>query len=407
MAFRFSRRIRLMPGVHLNLSKKGVSLSAGMRGASITTGPRGVYSNMSLPGTGLSFRSKLGGEPLAPQQRKMRQPLVDDRTSGTMLEHREPATFKAVLRVQEEDGQVIIEGEDGQPLAQRQLKLLREQHGEMISQWLQGAVAELNSDYEACVNLHLQTPAPANPRWLALPSFDEEQPNAPALRNVGLLDRLLLRRHRIEVENAMRSEEQELSSWNQRAAEHLQFIDEWRSLSEGVVRGDRTAMEAVLGRILSTLPWPRETNVNFDFREDGAALDLDVDLPEIEDMPTRIATVAGRGIRVNFQKRSEAKTRQDYLRLVYGTAFRVAGEVFANLPRVLEATVSEFTQRTDPQTGNIRDDYVLSVRIHRPEWEAINFEQLEAIEPGEALARFQIIRSPDRSGRLRRIDPLQ
>jgi hypothetical protein len=166
-------------------------------------------------------------------------------------------------------------------------------------------------------------------------------------------------------------------------------------------------METVLNKILSTLPWPRETEVSFDFGDDCTTLDLDVDLPEIEDMPNRIATVAAKGMRVNFQKHTQAKILHDYLRLVHGTAFRVAGEVFANLPRVAQATVSEFTQRLDPQTGHVREDYVLSVRIRRPEWEVTNFDRPRDVDPVEALERFELVRSPDRSGRLRRIDPLQ
>ncbi|RMH36562.1 MAG: DUF4236 domain-containing protein, partial [Nitrospirae bacterium] len=41
MAFRFWRRIRITPGVTLNLSKSGGSLSFGPRGAKFTIGPRG------------------------------------------------------------------------------------------------------------------------------------------------------------------------------------------------------------------------------------------------------------------------------------------------------------------------------------------------------------------------------
>ncbi|MBW1922508.1 MAG: DUF4236 domain-containing protein [Deltaproteobacteria bacterium] len=39
MAFRFWRRIRIAPGVTLNLSKSGGSLSFGPRGAKFTIGP--------------------------------------------------------------------------------------------------------------------------------------------------------------------------------------------------------------------------------------------------------------------------------------------------------------------------------------------------------------------------------
>ena len=61
MGLRFRQRIKLMPGLTLNLGKKSMSLSAGVRGASITKGTQGTHANVGLPGTGLSYRTKIGG----------------------------------------------------------------------------------------------------------------------------------------------------------------------------------------------------------------------------------------------------------------------------------------------------------------------------------------------------------
>jgi hypothetical protein len=55
MGFRFYRRIRLLPGVRLNVSKSGVSTSIGGRGAWLTFGKRGTRATVGLPGTGLSY----------------------------------------------------------------------------------------------------------------------------------------------------------------------------------------------------------------------------------------------------------------------------------------------------------------------------------------------------------------
>ena len=55
MSFRFFRRIRIAPGVTLNLSKSGASVSVGPRGAKFTVGPRGTRATLGLPGTGLSY----------------------------------------------------------------------------------------------------------------------------------------------------------------------------------------------------------------------------------------------------------------------------------------------------------------------------------------------------------------
>ena len=55
MAFRFFRRIKLAPGLTLNLSKSGVSASLGPRGAKLTMGSSGVRKTVGLPGTGLYY----------------------------------------------------------------------------------------------------------------------------------------------------------------------------------------------------------------------------------------------------------------------------------------------------------------------------------------------------------------
>ena len=55
MALRFHRRIKLFPGLRLNLSRSGISTSIGTRGAWFTFGRRGTRATLGLPGTGLSY----------------------------------------------------------------------------------------------------------------------------------------------------------------------------------------------------------------------------------------------------------------------------------------------------------------------------------------------------------------
>ena len=59
-SFRFFRRVKLMPGVTMNLSKSGPSFSMGMRGAHVTVGRRGVRRTVGIPGTGVFYTSRTG-----------------------------------------------------------------------------------------------------------------------------------------------------------------------------------------------------------------------------------------------------------------------------------------------------------------------------------------------------------
>ncbi|MBD1425811.1 DUF4236 domain-containing protein [Sphingobacterium arenae] len=53
MAWKFRRRVKVIPGVHLNFSKSGISTSIGVKGASVTLGSSGAYLNTSIPGLGI------------------------------------------------------------------------------------------------------------------------------------------------------------------------------------------------------------------------------------------------------------------------------------------------------------------------------------------------------------------
>jgi hypothetical protein len=55
MGFRFRRSFRLLPGIRVNLGKRGASVSLGRRGAHVTIGPTGTRTTVGLPGTGLSY----------------------------------------------------------------------------------------------------------------------------------------------------------------------------------------------------------------------------------------------------------------------------------------------------------------------------------------------------------------
>jgi hypothetical protein len=58
MGFRFHKRLRIIPGLWVNLSKKGGSISVGGRGATINVNQEGHQETVGLPGSGLSYRTK-------------------------------------------------------------------------------------------------------------------------------------------------------------------------------------------------------------------------------------------------------------------------------------------------------------------------------------------------------------
>ena len=57
MGFLFRKRIRILPGIWLNLSKRGVSTSFGGKGLTVNIKEGKVRTTASIPGTGISYRT--------------------------------------------------------------------------------------------------------------------------------------------------------------------------------------------------------------------------------------------------------------------------------------------------------------------------------------------------------------
>jgi hypothetical protein len=55
VGWRFQRRKKLLPGVTLNLGKRGAGLSVGRRGARVSASRRGLTATVGLVGTGLAY----------------------------------------------------------------------------------------------------------------------------------------------------------------------------------------------------------------------------------------------------------------------------------------------------------------------------------------------------------------
>lgn len=58
MGFKFRKRIKIAPGVYVNIGKTGInSATIGKRGASLNVGKKGVKTTVGLPGSGISYTS--------------------------------------------------------------------------------------------------------------------------------------------------------------------------------------------------------------------------------------------------------------------------------------------------------------------------------------------------------------
>ena len=78
MGFQFQKRIKLLPGVTLNLSKKGISTSVGVKGARVTVGHGQTRTTVGLPGTGLSHSQVKSNKTTSPPIESKPEEAEDD-----------------------------------------------------------------------------------------------------------------------------------------------------------------------------------------------------------------------------------------------------------------------------------------------------------------------------------------
>ena len=163
MGLRFRKSFKLAPGVRLNVGSGGMSWSLGPRGASVSIGKRGTYFNASLPGTGLSARTRLD-RPAPPRQTRFA-----------------PETVTMSLSLQlGDDGVVRYLDPDGNPVSPAIITAARRQHGDTIRRLLERKCDDINADIAALGQLHWHTPVPRPPPPFTPDPFEALPPAPPA-----------------------------------------------------------------------------------------------------------------------------------------------------------------------------------------------------------------------------------
>lgn len=319
-----------------------------------------------------------------------------------------PSSLEVRISV-EDDGSVKFRDSTGADLPPALVKKAREQFSDQLVELLRASCERFNSDLVALSAIHVACPHPATPHPHQYLTFAETQPPQPLQPKIGILERLFRkRRERLLASHAQAMEAfaAAFTGWEDRRGFHEAAEARRKWLYEQGRLESLEGMIEYLESVFSSIGWPRETliEVGISGPTDAACVWLDVDLPEIEQMPSETASVASRGLKLNIKPRTEHQRRRDYGQHIHGVLFRLIGETFAAIPTAERVVASGYTQRADSSTGVVGNVYVLSVKVSRQAWEQIDFGNLERIESGEALARFDLRRKIVR-GEFEEIEP--
>lgn len=381
MGVRFRKSIKLAPGIRMNFSGGGVSWTLGPRGASVGVGKRGAYLNTGIPGTGFYNRERLIS------------PSTSSRQSDSQTR-----TFTIGVSVSD-DGNLSFNDEDGNPVSEAFIAAAKKQQGDKIKALIQQKCDEINTQNESLTQIHFYTSAPLTPQFEPQ-LFNVPKPVKPISKAPGLFCRFF--------KSCVAKTDKE----NQKAFEEYSIQNtQWEKLKKDfddaqiarqqffgrLVSGDTKAIEQYVEEVLQDIVWPRETLVNFEVREDGIIV-LDVDLPEIEDMPNKTANVPQRGYRLSVKEMGVTQIQKLYMLHVHAVGFRIIGEAFSASPSVQSVVLSAYSQRPNKATAQVGNEYLYSVRADRKEWEKINFDNLSQIDVVDAFSRFELKRDMSKTG---------
>lgn len=390
MGLRFRKSIKLAPGVRMNLSGSGISWSIGPRGASISIGKRGTYLNTGIPGTGLYSRQRLG--------------YTDTKSSSNPPSKNTSISIQVVLT---EDGTLNFIDSNGNALPQNLINSAKKQHADVIQDLILSKCDEINAQIEALGEIHLYTPNPNLKPQYQIQEFNEPEPNKPIPKKPGLFDKFF-RQKVIEKDNQDKEIRylEEFKTWQIKKQQFDESELIRKNFIEKEIYNNVEAMECFLEENLKSIIWPRETLVSTEILNNGSQIFIDVDLPEIEDMPNKKASVPQRGYKLSIKEMAPRQIQQLYMKHVHGIGFRIIGETFSALPNTQQITLSAYSQRLNTITAQITDEYLYSVQVDKNLWSRINFDNLQNLDIVEALTQFNIVRKMTKTGNFQPIRPL-
>lgn len=405
MAFRFRKSVKILPGVRVNFSSKGASLNLGPRGSSLSIGKQGIYSNTSIPGMGISFRKKISNN--VRNERVLKQQRLS-----------EQQTMVSVVLSLLDDGNIIYKDENGNFLDRKIVTKLWQQKSDMLKNWLETKSEEIN-DIDLITTIHHDMPIPHNEPQFEEEEFDIEEPIEPKKINIKkpfflkfLFSPSSKQKYQDDLEkvendfiNSTNKFQEELELWKKEKEEFEQVQNELKVNFSSLIRTDINIMSEYLEKVLQSLDWARETLVSYDINISTNSVYIDVDLPEIEDIPQKTATIAATGKKLNIKKKTEKQLRLEYATHIHAIALRVAAYTFATLPSIELIVISGYSQRLDKSTAHKNDEYLYSIKFNKSDFSKLNFEKIELIDPIKAFDNFENIRSMTATGIFKVVEP--
>ncbi len=175
-----------------------------------------------------------------------------------------------------------------------------------------------------------------------------------------------------------------------------------RQYMQDLINGEEQAVSEGVESWISSCELPVEINVDYEWHQDNHVMYLDVDLPEIEDIPEdEIVRLASGNLKE--KKKTQATLKQEYVKLVFGLAIFISANVFNVSPAIHGIVISGYTQRRNA-AGAVNDEYVYSIKFTRNIFEN---SVLCNVNPQDFCMRFENRSNVTSSMLMKKIEPFE
>ena len=403
MGLRYRKSVKICKGVRVNFSKTGVSYTVGAKGASISFGRNGTYLNTGIPGTGIYARERIDGgsesdhTSLAGTEETQQvgiDVVMDDRGKITLLNNGVAITDESLIRKIKATPVFQAEKRRLETLRREKInELLKEDRkasDDILKLYQKAPTADSRQYFEEKLNSiepetytrnTFQVPPPSEAdirNQLSTEAYENVKTLAfwrrKRLRNEYVAERLpVLMNNAFDKWNGQKAEF-EAKEDIEEEKKNLEYRHDWEMTKLGLqksIEGDPDFLNFLIDSWIADCTLPFDVDIDYIYWAEEKKLLLDVDLPEIEDIPdTKMVKLASGNL--SRKKKTQSELKQDYSALVFSLAVFLAANLFGLSPAIEKMTMSCYTQRRNT-VGDIEDNYILSVRFDRAPFENESF----------------------------------
>ena len=168
----------------------------------------------------------------------------------------------------------------------------------------------------------------------------------------------------------------DIKAWEK---ERNDFYDSLRQSMQNLIDGDKNYVIAAISSLFPDDELPMEYFVDFTYEENKGRVMVDLDLPEMEDLPDKKIILTPTG-KKSIRLKGQTDLRSDYANCVFGLAMYVAYSIFNISLKVEDIEISAYTQRKEANSAIATDQYVFIVNFTRDLFSKIDFCRLSSLQ---------------------------